>query len=88
MKDVVYSAWKNYFHKGGVTSSAGAEQKKIDVNDKRAALAVNTQSKVEQRAERHGRAKDWKSRHLDTIPSGPDPLDMVMMLPYAFLPEK
>ena len=66
MKDVVSSAWKNYFHKGGVTSSAGAEQKKID--DRRAALAVNTQSKVEQRAERHGRAKDWKSRHLDTTP--------------------
>ena len=86
MKDVVSSAWKNDFHKGGVTSSAGAERKKID--DKRAALADKTEPEVEvkQHARRYKRTEGRKSHHLDTTPSGPDSLDMVMMLPYAFLP--
>jgi len=86
MKDVVSSAWKNKIHKGGVMSSAGAELKKIV--DKRAALAVKTQYEVDKRAERFKRSEVRKSRTLlDTTPSGPDSLDMVMMLPYAFLAE-
>jgi hypothetical protein len=89
LKDVVSTAWKNDYYQGkGVTSSAGAEQRKID--DQRAALAAKTQDEVEERTERCGRSEDRKScRLLDTTPSpsGPDSLDMVMMLPYAFLAE-
>jgi hypothetical protein len=66
-------------------SSAGAEQREID--DQRAALADKTQDEVEKCAECYGHTEDCKScRLLDTSPSSLDSLDMLMILPYAFLP--
>ena len=77
LKDVLSAAWKDTFYPHGIMSVADSADQK-EIIDARAAEVLKRNQRISERN---------SCREIDTSHSGPDALDMIMFLPYAFLPK-